>query len=325
MIYKSKKKALITGVRGQDGWYLARYLLAQGYHVVGTTHGNACSLSLPVNNSNISIEVESLDLRSTSQIKEIIGKLLPDEVYNLAARSSSSQLFDDPLATAEINGLAAVRFLEAIRESSPKTRFCQAASSEMFVGGEKSPQDERTAFTPINAYGAAKAYAANMVTAYRVRHGLFATTAILYNHESPRRGLDYVTRKITHTVALIKAGRVNELRLGNLDGLRDWGYAGDYARAISLMLQQPTAEDFVIATGVMHTVGEFCDVAFSHVGLNYLDFVRVDPQWASRSEATKLCGNASKARKNLKWEPSIGFEELVQMMVDADMAQIGIN
>lgn len=322
MVAMNMRKALITGLRGQDGSYLAELLLECGYEVVGTSH-TAEHAGQWVFNGSIA-QVRYLDLSDFSQVRDVIGELQPDEVYNLAARSSSAQLFDDPIATAEINGLAAVRFLEAIREVSPHTRFCQAASSELFAGTDISPQDESTPYRPINAYGAAKAFAANMVAAYRVRHGLFATTAILFNHESPRRGMDYVTRKITHAVAKIALGQTKELTLGSLDSHRDWGFAGDYARAMWLMLQQQTAEDFVIATGETHSVREFCELAFSHVGLNYLDFVRSDPQWARRAETIELRGNPTKI-KQLGWQSSVGFEGLVRMMVDADLDRLKSN
>jgi GDPmannose 4,6-dehydratase len=316
------KTALITGLRGQDGSYLAEHLLAKGYRVIGTSHVAACTFCLP--ELSIEVEIEQLDLSSSAGVKHVIDKVRPDEVYNLAARSSSAQLFDDPIATAEINGLAAVRFLEAIREVSPHTRFCQAASSELFAGTDISPQDESTRYRPTNAYGAAKTFAANMVAAYRARHKLFATTAILFNHESPRRGMDYVTRKITHTVAKIALGQANELTLGSLDSRRDWGFAGDYVRAVWLILQQQTPEDFVIATGETHSVREFCQIAFSHVGLNYLDFVRIDPQWARRAETIELRGNPAKI-KQLGWRPSISFDDLVCMMVDADLDRLKSN
>lgn len=317
-----RRKALITGLRGQDGSYLAELLFKNDYEVVGATH-NVEHGGRWVLNGSVA-QLIHLDLSDFSQVLDVIGELQPDEVYNLAARSSSAQLFDDPIATAEINGLAAVRFLEAIREVSPLTRFCQAASSELFAGTDISPQDESTPYRPINAYGAAKTFAANMVAAYRSRHGLFATTAILFNHESSRRGMDYVTRKITHTVARIALGQAKELTLGSLDSRRDWGFAGDYARAMWLMLQQQTAEDFVIASGETHSVREFCEVAFSHAGLNYLDFVRIDPQWARRAETIELRGNPTKI-KQLGWRPSVGFQDLVRMMVDADLERIKSN
>jgi GDPmannose 4,6-dehydratase len=316
----NKKTVLITGVRGQDGTYLAEHLFNHGYTVIGTSHAEEGLFELP--NLCTQIEIRKLDLSSEKKIKKLVADVLPVEIYNLAARSSSSQLFDDPIATADINGLAAVRFLEAIRDISPYTRFCQAASSELYAGCDVSPQDENTAFSPNNAYGAAKAYAANMVTAYRSRHGIYATTAILFNHESPRRGTDYVTRKITHAVAKIAMGHQKVLILGNLDSRRDWGFAGDYALAMWLMLQQSTAEDYVIATGITHSVRDFCEIAFSHVGLDYRDFVQIDSQWARRSEVIELRGNPTKARDRLNWQPSVGFADLVRMMVDADLNAI---
>ncbi len=319
MFTAATKTALITGLRGQDGSYLAEYLLAKGYRVIGTSHAKSSLFSLP--GIGREVEIEHLDLSSTTQVKDLVEKIIPDEVYNLAARSSSSQLFDDPIATAEINGLAAVRFLEAIRAVSSHTRFCQAASSEVFSGTDVSPQDEYTAYKPINAYGAAKTLAANMVNAYRLRYGLFAATAIMYNHESPRRGTDYVTRKITHTVAKIRLGQANELVLGTMDSRRDWGFAGDYVRALWLMLQQPIAEDFVVATGVSHSVRELCEVAFTYVGLDYRDFVRTDPQWDRRTDAVELRGNPAKI-KNLGWKTSISFADMIRKMVDADLEQL---
>jgi GDPmannose 4,6-dehydratase len=314
-----QKTALITGLRGQDGSFLAENLMGKGYRVIGTSHSGTYKFRLPWLGTEI--VVEQLNLGSTNEVKEIISKIRPDEVYNLAARSSSAQLFDDPIATADVNGMAAVRFLEAIYEVSPLTRFCQAASSELFAGTDTTPQDESTHYQPINAYGAAKAFSANMVAAYRERHGLFAATAILFNHESPRRGLDYVTRKITNSVAKIALGQEKELTLGNLDSRRDWGFAMDYAQAMWLMLQQQKAEDFVIATGETHSVREFCQIAFSHVGLNYKDFVRIDTKWARRAETTELCGNPKKI-KQLGWRPSLSFDELVRMMVDADLDRL---
>lgn len=319
----TSRTALITGLRGQDGSYLAEFLLTKKYRVFGTSQVKDCFFRLP--DLNQQVEILQLDLGSAADVRDVINKVRPDEVYNLAARSSSSQFFDDPIATADINGLAAVRLLEAILEISPRTRFCQAASSEIFAGVDISPQDENTPFHPLNAYGAAKTYAANIVSAYRARHGLFATTAILFNHESPRRGLDYVTRKITNTVAKIAYGQAKELMLGNLDSSRDWGFAGDYAKAMWLMQQQLDAEDFVIATGLTHTVREFCEIAFSYVGLDYRKFVRIDPQWSRRTDGVLLCGNSSKARQKLNWQPSITFEGLVKMMVDADLIKLKLN
>ena len=318
-----QKTALITGIRGQDGSYLAELLLAKGYQVIGTSHRTDKNFHSMLGDAEL--KVERLDLSSATEVRDIVATVKPHEVYNLAARSSSAQLFDDPIATAEINGIAAVRFLEAIREVSPDTRFCQAASSEVFAGTDISPQDESTAYRPVNAYGAAKTFAANMVTAYRVRHGLYATTAILFNHESPRRSMDYVTRKITHTVARIALGQADSLMLGNLDSRRDWGFAGDYARAMWLMMQRTTPDDYVIATGETHSVREFCDIAFSHVGLDHRDFVHIDSQWARRTETVELCGNPTKIKECLDWQPSVSFKELVRTMVDADLALLNSN
>lgn len=318
----AKKTALVTGLKGQDGTYLAEYLVTKGYSVIGTSHTDEGIFLLPKLVEKI--EIKKIDFGDTLAIKKIIEEVVPDEVYNLAARSSSSQLFDDPIATAEINGVAAVRFLEAIREVSPNIRFCQAASSEMFAGNEDSPQDENTPYRPINAYGAAKAYAANIVNAYRKRHGLFAVNAILFNHESPRRSAEYVTRKITKTVAQIALGQADKLILGNLDSTRDWGFAGDYARAMWLILQQAVPEDYVIATGESHSVRDFCEIAFSHVSLNYRDYVCVNPEWDRRAEQLELRGNSTKIQR-LGWQTSIGFADLVRMMVDADLANLKSN
>lgn len=311
------KTALITGVRGQDGSYLAEQLIAKGYKVIGTSHACSQVYSLPIKGGAVS--VLPLDLTSADEIRKLIGLIKPDEVYNLAARSSSAQLFDDPIATAEINGVAVVRFLEAIRELSPQTRFCQAASSEIFVGTNITPQDENTPYRPINAYGSAKSYAANIVASYRISHGLFAATAILFNHESPRRGIDYVTRKITHAVARISLGLADELVLGPLESRRDWGFADDYARAMWLMMQDTIPRDYVIATGKTHSIEEFCEIAFSYVKLDYRDYVRINHDWERRKEIVELCGNSEMIKRNLGWSPSIAFAELVCMMVDADI------
>lgn len=314
------KTALITGVRGQDGSYLAEYLQAQGYRVVGTTHGPA--VPGPEGAGHPALEVVSLDLASMRQVEDLVRTLQPDEIYNLAARASSAQLFDDPLATAEINALAAVRFLEAIRRHAPRARFCQAASSEVFAGAVATPQDEDTPLRPVNAYGAAKAYALNMVNAYRLRDGLHASTAILFNHESPRRSEEMVTRKISRGVAMIKAGLAEELVLGDLENRRDWGFAGDYVRAMWLMLQRDAGDDYVIATGETHSVREFCELAFAHVGLDYRDHVRVEERFGRRRETVELRGNPVRARQRLGWAPTLSFAELVRKMVDADCRRL---
>lgn len=313
-----QKTALITGVRGQDGFYLAELLRSLDYRVIGTSHSPADQCGSPA----LADELIHLDLAMTADVHAVIDRFRPDEVYNLAARSSSTQLFDDALATAEINGLAATRFLEAIRRTSPSTRYFQAASSEIFVGTDTSPQEERTPLRPLNAYGAAKAYALHIVTAYRERYGLHASTGILFNHESPRRGEEYVTRKISRTVARIATGQAEKLMLGDLESRRDWGYAADYVQAMWRMLQQEKAADYIIATGETHSVREFCETAFAHVGLDYRKHVETDPSFARRAETVELRGNSSRARMLLGWEPRVSFVDLVRMMVDADLAQL---
>jgi GDPmannose 4,6-dehydratase len=310
-----KKSALITGIGGQDGSYLAEFLLSKGYKVVGTSHKIKKT-------QNPLIHVKQLNLESSSEIIEIVDTLKPTEIYNLAARSSSSNFFDDPVATAEINGMTTLRFLEAIKSFSPYSRFCQAASSEIFAGAIITPQDEATPHSPVNDYGASKVFASNMVSIYRDRYGLFASTAILFNHESPRRSIDYVTRKITYTVAKIAHGFSDKLIIGNLDSCRDWGFAGDYVRAMWMIMQHHNPEDFVIATGVTHSVRDICEIAFSHVGLDYRSFVHIDPNWTSRNDRAVLCGNYNKINKTLGWRPRVSFVDLIRMMVDADMLLI---
>lgn len=311
----SPRIALIIGVNGQDGSFLSQHLRDRGYRVVGTTR----STDRVSANVRLGIELISLDIRNSNEIDRIVSTLRPTELYNLAARSSSKQLFDDPVATTDVNGVSVIRFLEAIRKFSPQTRFCQAASSEIFAGTTISPQDERTPFSPVNAYGAAKALAINVVNAYRLQHGLFACSAILFNHESPNRSDDFVTRKITRAVARIKMGLESTLTVGSLESRRDWGFAGDYVVAMWLMLQQPVAEDFVIATGISHSVREFCKVAFARAGLDYQNFLRVDPNWVARREDVELRGNPTKAWERLKWLPAVDFVELVHRMVDSDI------
>jgi GDPmannose 4,6-dehydratase len=315
MIIMSKQKtALITGIHGQDGFYLAEILAAKGYHVLGTSHTSAGTLKL----GNNIIDVIKLDLTDSITIQELVESIRPDELYNMAARSSSSQLFDDPIETAEINGVAVVRFLEAIIQTSPHTRFCQAASSEIFAGTNSTPQNETSAITPINSYGAAKAYALHMVKMYREKHGLHASTAILFNHESPRRSEQYVTRKISKTVAIIEAGLTNSLELGNLEIRRDWGFAGDYANAMWKMLQINEGNDYIVATGEMHSIRDFCQIAFEYIGLNYLDHVKVVEMPERRVETVELRGDSFRAKQLLGWQPNINFSGLVKMMVDAD-------
>lgn len=309
-----QKTALITGIHGQDGSYLAEILVARGYRVLGTSH----RATGPMMCAGVALEVLQLELTDGAAIEAVVADWRPDEIYNLAARASSAQLFDDPILTAEINGLATVRFLEAMRKASPATRFCQAASSEIFAGARTSPQSESTEIAPINSYGAAKAYGLHMVRMYRSRYGLHAGVAILFNHESPRRGEHFVTRKISRAVALIEAGKADELVLGSLDSMRDWGFAGDYAQAMWLMLQRDQGDDYVIATGQAHSVGDFCRIAFAQAGLDYQKYVRLDPAFSARAESVQLRGDPSRAQNLLGWRSRMDFPDLVRLMVDAD-------
>ncbi len=309
------KTALITGVLGQDGYYLAELLAARGYRVVGTSHRGPGRLDLP---GRPSVEVLGLDLADGAAIRALVRQMRPAHMYNLAARASSAQLFDDAPATAEINGLAVVHLLEAVRTESAETRFCQASSSEVFGNSIESPQNEATPLRPRNAYGAAKVFAQNMVEAYRAQHGVFACSAILFNHESPRRGPHFVTRKITSAAARVKAGLAQTLTLGNIDGRRDWSFAGDLVRGMWLMLEQPEPKDYVLASGETHSVREFCELAFRRLGLDYRNHVMLDPAEQRAADTIELRGDPSKARARLGWRAAVGFEDLVFMMVDAD-------
>jgi GDPmannose 4,6-dehydratase len=313
------KTALITGISGQDGSYLAELLLANGYRVIGTTRDvQKSAQSLPLSLSG-KVELVDWDMLDQKGIAKILRHYRPMELYNFASYSTGSGMFDDPVGIGEINGLAVARILEAIREIDTNIRFCQASSREIFGAALESPQSEKTAFNPRSPYGAAKLYADSMIRIFRQHYGLFACSAILFNHESPRRGLEFVTRKITREAAKIKVGQANELRLGNLDTMRDWGFAGDFVHAMRLMLQQSLADDYVVATGEVHSVREFCECAFSHLGLDYRDYVREDSASYRPSEPALLVGDVRKARENLGWEPQVSFRELVAMMVDADL------
>ncbi|MBE0613576.1 MAG: GDP-mannose 4,6-dehydratase [Burkholderiales bacterium] len=311
--------ALITGVSGQDGSYMAELLLGKGYRVIGTTRDAAkCARSLSGSLLG-KVELVDWDLLDQAKLANILSTCQPAELYNFASYSTGSGMFDDPIGIGEANGLSVVRILEAIRDADPNIRFCQASSREIFGATPASPQSEATPVDPRSPYGAAKLYADSMIRIFRRQYGMFACSAILFNHESPRRGLAFVTRKIAREAARIKLGQANELYLGNLDTMRDWGYAGDFVRAMHMMLQQPLADDYVVATGEVHSVREFCDCAFSHLGLDYRDYVREDTAAFRSSEPALLVGDISKARKVLGWEPSVGFPELVRMMVDADL------
>lgn len=311
--------ALVTGITGQDGSYLAELLLAKGYRVIGAVRDRQkAKESLPAGLRN-SIELVVWDMLDQRRMKEVLTEYRPEEIYNFAAYSSGTGMYDDPVGVGEVNGLAVTRILEAIRDVDVKIRFCQASSREIFGDAVESPQTESTATNPRSPYGAAKLYADSMIRIYRQRYGFFACAAILFNHESPRRGLGFVTRKITHEAAKIKLGLVKELHLGNLDAQRDWGFAGDYVRAMWLMLQQERADDYVVATGKAHSVRELCEFAFSRLGLDYRDYVREDASAFRPVEPALLVGSAAKANSELSWKPEIGFSELVHMMVDADL------
>jgi GDPmannose 4,6-dehydratase len=312
--------ALISGVSGQDGSYLAELLLSKGYRVVGTTRGHDTHQYL--NQVQRKIEIVENDLASQDLLEDLLNHCRPAEVYNLAARASSRDLWTDPTRTGEVNGLTVTRMLEAIKKIDCGIRFLQASSSEVFGHAMEEPQSETTTFHPRNPYGAAKAYGHWTTVTYREHQGLFACSCILYNHESPRRGLEFVSRKISHTVAMISVGKAKELRLGRLDSRRDWGFAGDYVQAMWMMLQQARPDDYVIATGETHSVRDFCEMAFAHVGLNYKDFVVEDVASCRPAEKGLLVGNPAKAHSILGWKPRTTFQELVRMMVDADLKAI---
>ena len=314
----SAKVALITGVTGQDGSYLAEQLLALGYRVAGVTRDPSAThvYAAP------GVEMHQWDLRDETALRDLIARTQPAEIYNFAAFSSGSTLFDEAVNVGDINGLAVTRILEAIREVKPDVRFCQASSSEMFGDHDGSPLNERSPMRPRNPYAAAKFYAHTLVDIYRTRHRLFACSAIFFNHESPRRGRGFVTRRVSEGAARIRLGLAATLELGDLEARRDWGFSRDYVDGARLMLQQDTPDDYVFATGETHSVRELCERAFAHVGLDYRDHVRADPA-ALRQHATKaMVGDAGHARDRLKWRPSIGFHALIEQMVDADLQRL---
>jgi len=316
------RTALITGISGQDGSYLAQLLLEQGYRVVGLTRAGSTPNPERIAGIRAAVELVQVDLLDEQALREVISRHCPDEIYNLAARASSSHLFAEPVLTAEFNAIAVLKLLEAIRAVNPAIRFCQASSSEMYGHPTESPQSETTVFAPRNPYGVAKLFAHGMVGVYREVHGMFACSSILFNHESPRRGPEFVTRKITMGVARIKAGLSDSLQLGSLDATRDWGYASDYVYAMWRMLSVDTPADYVLATGESHSVREFCDIAFRHVGLDYSRYVLLDPQAQRLPEPLPRVGNPARARAVLGWRPTVTFEQLVRMMVDADLERV---
>lgn len=319
------KTALITGITGQDGAYLSNFLLRKGYKVYGAyRRASTINLdrleSLGVKND---IELLSMDLTDQGNIVRLLQKVKPDEVYNLAAQSFVAVSFEQPVTTGQITGVGVTNLLEAVRAVNPEIRFYQASTSEMFGKVQTVPQNEKTPFYPRSPYAVAKLYGHWMTVNYREAYGMFTCSGILFNHESPLRGLEFVTRKITHTVARIKWGLERELRLGNLDAKRDWGYAPEYVEAMWLMLQQSKPDDYVIATGETHSVKEFVEEAFIHAGLNWQEFVVVDQSFYRPAEVELLVGDPSKAREKLGWKPKTTFKELVKLMVEADIERVG--
>lgn len=311
--------ALITGITGQDGSYLAEFLLQAGYRVVGMVRRTSTINFERIQHIQSQIELTQGDLLDQSSLMAILQEYQPDEVYNLAAQSFVPTSFSQPVLTGEFTALGVTRMLEAIRLVNPKIRFYQASSSEMFGKVVEVPQRETTPFYPRSPYGVAKVYGHWITINYRESYNIFGCSGILFNHESPRRGLEFVTHKITDGVARIKLGLANELRLGNLEARRDWGFAGDYVRAMWLMLQQDAPDDYVIATGETHSVEEFVSEAFGYLDLDWREFVKQDPKYYRPAEVDLLVGDPSKAGKQLGWEPTVDFRQLVRLMVDADL------
>jgi GDPmannose 4,6-dehydratase len=322
MATKTERRALITGITGQDGSYLADLLLAEGYEVFGVVRRSSTESFERIAHLAGKIELLQADLLDQASLQEAIRAARPSELYNLAAQSFVPTSWSQPVLTAEFTAVGATRVLESIRHVDPAIRFYQASSSEMFGKVREVPQNESTPFYPRSPYGVAKAYGHFITVNYRESYNLFAVSGILFNHESPRRGLEFVTRKISDGAARIKLGLASELRLGNLDAHRDWGFAGDYVRAMWLMLQAEKPDDYVIATGEMHSVRECVEVAFDQAGLDWTQYVKHDVAFERPAEVDQLLGDASKAREELGWTPQVSFEELVRMMVDADVERL---
>jgi GDPmannose 4,6-dehydratase len=317
------KIALITGITGQDGSYLADFLLDKGYDVHGTVRRSSVEKFERIAHIRDRITLHQMDLLDQLSIITVLEEVEPREVYNLAAQSFVPTSWNQPLLTGEFTALGVTRMLEGVRTVNPDIKFYQASSSEMFGMVRHTPQNEETPFYPRSPYGVAKVYGHFITVNYRESYDLFAASGILFNHESPRRGLEFVTRKVTDAVARIKLGRQKVLHLGNLEAQRDWGYAGDYVDAMWRMLQHDEPQDFVVGTGVMHSVRDLVQVAFSHVGLDWEGYVIEDPTLYRPAEVEHLLADASKAKRLLDWEPVVGFEELVKMMVDSDLALLG--
>jgi GDPmannose 4,6-dehydratase len=311
--------ALITGITGQDGSYLAEYLLGKGYTVIGVVRRSSTTPYERISHLVDRVELVSADLLDQTSLTDVVHDSKPDEIYNLAAQSFVQASWTQPVLTGEFTALGVTRILEAMKKAAPRARFYQASSSEMFGKVHETPQRESTPFYPRSPYGVAKVYGHWITVNYRESFGLYAVSGILFNHESPRRGLEFVTRKVTDAAARIKLGQQKELRLGNLEARRDWGFAGDYVEAMWLMLQQPEPDDYVIGTGDTRSVRELCQVAFEHVGLDYRDYVVQDPKFLRPAEVDLLVADSSKARERIGWTPRVTFHELVRMMVDADL------
>lgn len=316
------KKALITGITGQDGSYLAELLLSKGYKVYGLRRRTSVPILENIEHIKNEIEFIEGDLLDQGSLINAVKKSNPDEVYNLAAQSFVATSWDQPVLTGQATGIGVTNMLEAVRIVKPEARFYQASSSEMFGKVVETPQKETTPFYPRSPYGVAKVYGHWITVNYRESYNMFACSGILFNHESPRRGVEFVTRKVTDAVARIKLGLQSELRMGNLDAKRDWGFAGDYVKAMWLMLQQDQPDDYVISTGETHTVEELVEIAFSHVGLNWRDYVVIDQKFVRPAEVDLLLGDCTKAKEKLGWELEVGFKELVTMMVDSDLNRL---
>jgi len=313
---------VITGVTGQDGSYLAELLLSKGYEVIGVVRRTSHDSYERIGHLLDRVHIVAADLLDQHSLTTVIRDAKPDEVYNLAAQSFVPTSWNQPVLTGEFTALGVTRLLEAIRLAHPEARFYQASSSEMFGKAVETPQRESTPFYPRSPYGVAKAYGHWITVNYRESYRMFAVSGILFNHESPRRGLEFVTRKVSDAVARIKLGKAHELRLGTLDSGRDWGFAGDYVEAMWRMLQQREPTDYVVGTGTMHTVRDLCAAAFGHVGLEWKKYVKIDPRFVRPAEVDTLLADASRAKQELGWAPRVTFEQLVTMMVDADLERL---
>ena len=316
------KRAIVTGITGQDGSYLAELLLDKGYEVTGIVRRLSASNSWRIDHLGDRITLRTADLLDQLSLVRVIQEVRPHEFYNLAAMSFVPASWDQPMLTGEFNSQGVTRVLEAIRQVDTGIKIYQASSSEMYGRVREVPQTEMTPFYPRSPYGVSKVFAHYITVNYRESYGIFAVSGILFNHESPRRGLEFVTRKVTDGVARIKLGLADHLALGNMDACRDWGFAGDYVRAMWLMLQQEKADDYVISTGISHSVRQLVETAFRHAGLDWQKYVRIDPAFLRPAEVDHLIGDATKAKRELGWEPAVDFQQLIAMMVDADMARL---